>query len=446
MTTSFSATPPTATSASTSAATTLAHPQAAQLATLVYDCLFEAVASGRLSIADNVMRKAQTANLSRQDAEFDRVNLFDALVLPVRSPDASCLVADLFAFAIAQRDTRTMVETTARALVWLATYANVDAFVSLDAQSLPHASAVWNEIADMIWAHGTNGSSLTRAEAIVAAMCMAVSDNPLAIERKQQVASLIAVPILIQALHARTKPSQLQPIQSQLQEIDPVSRDTGAAETANAAETVVASTTSLANAPVLEPLPAQHQVALQGELAPVPRGPIATTLLAVCGWLFVSHVVRSFARVALQCKRPAEVRLTAQGVMISTETTLLGRKIRSKEQLIRWAGLLRAAREIRFARLGLYAGLLALGVGSFVGLRWLVDGVRSGSWWLVFVGIAVVIAGVVLDFVLTSWLPSRNSRCRIVLVARNGKTTCVSTTDSSAANALLRGISTIGGG
>lgn len=99
---------------------------------------------------------------------------------------------------------------------------------------------------------------------------------------------------------------------------------------------------------------------------------------------------------------------------------------------------MRATREVRYPRLGTYAGLTALALGSYIGVGWFIDGIRAQSLSLATMGLLVVVLGVALDFVLVSLLPGRKGKCRLVLVPRKGAATCVGWVDATKADALLR--------
>ena len=105
-----------------------------------------------------------------------------------------------------------------------------------------------------------------------------------------------------------------------------------------------------------------------GELGVTPRGPAATTALALTGILFVLHAVRLVARLALAYKRPAELTVSESGVHIHARTELLGRTVRERDHVILRSALTRATRDVRFPHLAFYAGLLALAVGSYLGV------------------------------------------------------------------------------
>jgi hypothetical protein len=174
-----------------------------------------------------------------------------------------------------------------------------------------------------------------------------------------------------------------------------------------------------------------------------PRGPVLTTILALTGILFVMHAVRLVARLALAYRRPAEVSLSDAGVTMRTRTEMLGRTLREREHVIVRAGLVRVVREVRYPRTAFYAGLLALALGSYVGVRAFVDGVRAASPSLLLTGLVVVALGIAADFVLGSVLPGGRGRVRVVFVPRTGKAICVGDVDATRADdALARALVT----
>src|SRR5215831_13016539 len=113
---------------------------------------------------------------------------------------------------------------------------------------------------------------------------------------------------------------------------------------------------------------------LSGELTAPPRGVVATTLMAISGVALVRAGLRLGGRLALAYKHPAELRLSDRGLEISHRTELLGKVLADRQTLIPLSNLSSITREVRFARLGLYTGLLALVLGTYVGLGLLIDG------------------------------------------------------------------------
>jgi len=176
---------------------------------------------------------------------------------------------------------------------------------------------------------------------------------------------------------------------------------------------------------------------LRGELAAAPRHPALTVAMAVTGLLFVSAVLRVTGRLALAYRRPADVTVTPTSVRVRARTLALGRTLREREILLTRQGLARAVREVRYARATFYAGLLSLGVGSLVGVRIFVDGVRAASPSLLFVGLLIVTLGISLDFLLGALGAGVEGTCRVVLVGRDGTAVCVRDVDGAQADRAL---------
>jgi hypothetical protein len=173
-------------------------------------------------------------------------------------------------------------------------------------------------------------------------------------------------------------------------------------------------------------------------MVPCPRGPVATALLALTGILFVVQGVRLLGRLALAYRKPAELTLADDGgVRVRWRVELLGRTLRDRQALLPRAALLRATREIRYPRLALYAGLLALAVGSYIGVTAFVDGVRAASPSLLASGLAIFALGLALDFALSSIAPGARGRCRLLLSQRGGAALCLGGVDPQRADAIL---------
>jgi hypothetical protein len=179
-----------------------------------------------------------------------------------------------------------------------------------------------------------------------------------------------------------------------------------------------------------------------GELAAAPRGPVATGVLAFTGILFVAHAARLVGRWVLAYRRPAEITLSEDGgVRVHWKTQLLGRTLRDRSVVVPRTGLARATRDVRYPSIALYAGLLALAVGSWVGVAAFVDGVRAASPSLLAWGLAIVALGLGIDFALSSLAPGARGRCRLLVVPRDGSRLCIGDVDSARADAVLARLS-----
>jgi len=183
----------------------------------------------------------------------------------------------------------------------------------------------------------------------------------------------------------------------------------------------------------------QHGVKLEGERVRAPRGLVATLLVTLSGWLLLEAVVRLFARAALGYRRPASVALDEKGIVISDETHLLGRTLSERRTVVPTANLSQIERETRYARLGLFAGLLALSAGTYVGVGLMTDGVRvpGGSPSLLGLGALFVALGVLVDYGLSLLERTVQGTCRLVVERRSGAALCISGLAPESVDALL---------
>jgi hypothetical protein len=335
-----------------------------------------------------VAAAADEAKLARTDADTAFGNVLDVLGSGADGEPQRALASSLYAHAIAEAR-RDDDDRLAEDVLWLATHSAFDATPLLDRALGDEADDLWTAIGDRIRRiDDGKGTSAGRGEAIVG--CAALSSSESGVARK--VAADLAP-----RLHDAT-----------------LKRLLGVA--------------------VHSP---RHEVKLEGEAMAAPRGPVLTTILALSGILFAMHALRIVAQIALAYRTPAEVSLSEDGVRMRTRTELLGRTIREREHVIVRSGLVRVVREVRYPRAAFYAGLLALAIGSYVGVRAFVDGVRAASPSLLLTGLVVVALGIAADFVLGSVLPGGRGRVRVVFVPRTGKALCVGDVEASRADDAL---------
>jgi hypothetical protein len=251
-----------------------------------------------------------------------------------------------------------------------------------------------------------------RADALYAALSARASRPSTSRE-----AALVACAVLLSSKRASAKRELLTLASSKT--LDPLVRAVVAAES-RASETHIA-----------------------GELVPAPRNPALTVLLGITGILLVASAVRLLMRLVLAYRCPAEVSASPVGVRIRARTELLGRTLRDREIVIGAEGLARAVREVRFPRLGLYVGLLALAVGTYVGIGAVADGVRAASPSLLLWGLVFVAAGIALDFALSSVRFGAKGKCRVILAPRKGRALCIGDVDPQRADAALAALARI---
>jgi hypothetical protein len=190
----------------------------------------------------------------------------------------------------------------------------------------------------------------------------------------------------------------------------------------------------MSDAPVAE-APAR----LSGELAAPPTGALVTALMALTGVSLVRSALRLAGRVAFAYRKPAELRLSDRGVEISHRTELLGRVLKDAETVIPLANVASISREVRYARLGLYAGLLALVLGTYMGAGLLIDGTRvpGGSPSLLGFGLIAIALGIVLDYVLAVLWDVVRQTCRLIVVPQRGRAVCIQGLDPNETDKVL---------
>jgi hypothetical protein len=349
-------------------------------------------AEGRMSPwtnATKVRALAEEAKLTQEDAATP---FGSALAVLERGPEDDserALARALWAHAIAESPPKGREEEdrVATDVLWLATHTPFDAMPLLDRALGDASRELWDAITDRI-RRVDQGKlpTLGRGEALVGCAALAESTSPAARKQAAKLATELKDQAMGRILSARTPSPE---------------------------ETLV------------------------GEMTMAPRGPVATTALALTGILFALHAARLVARVALAYKRPAEVTISESGVHVHVRTELLGRTIQERDHVILRSALARATRDVRFPHLAFYAGLLALALGSYLGVATLIDGARAASPSLLLTGLLIVAAGVLLEMVLGSVQPGVSGRCRVVLMPVRGRVLCVARVDPKRADVAL---------
>jgi hypothetical protein len=182
---------------------------------------------------------------------------------------------------------------------------------------------------------------------------------------------------------------------------------------------------------------------LSGRVTLAPRGVFTTAVSAFSGWLLLRQLLSWTLRVFLIYRASAEVRVSEKGLEIRERRSLLGRTLRERTTLVAMPQIRELSREVRYSRAGTYAGLAALGLGSVLGMRLFVDGLRvpgfSGP--LLLLGLVVVLVGLGLDFALTNWLDSSRARCRFLVVTEGGRGLFLAGVEPARVDAVLSELS-----
>jgi hypothetical protein len=327
--------------------------------------------------------------LTVEIAETPFGNLLTILRRGVQTSSEGAVLSALLALGI-EPDLPSAPESElalAAKLVWLAAHTPADALAALDAAVGPKASVLWHAIAQIACDPVRVGHGMTRSEALIALAALRASTSEAAAGAAQEVRSRATDPLILALLDsAGSNPPELR-----------------------------------------------------GELASAPRGPAMTALLTITLILFLLQASRLIGKIAFAYRRPATLRLSERGLELEQRTEMLGRVLRDRSMVVPLANLARVTREVRYARAGMYAGLLALVLGSYFGMGLLVDGVRvpGGSPPLLGLSVLLMALGLLIDFGLSLLGSSAHGKCRLVVVPRKGRSLCIAEIDATRADAML---------
>jgi hypothetical protein len=375
-----------------------AHPHLSALASLVRASALDATLARRADYASRERIGTGPATgpghipegLTSEDAQTTFGNVLTVLERGVSTQEERALLGALMALSLRlapPSDAETAAEIGLH-LVWLAAHTPCDALSALDAALAENAVELWDGVANVLLDPDSAPADFGTTEGLVAAAALRRSVSPEAQQLRFQAAEVVTDRALLALL-----------------------------------------------APSSEELGGE----LWGEVQPAPRGVLLTVVLAVTLLLFVVQIGRLIGRYAFAYKRPAALRLGPQGLELVQRTELMGRVLSDTSTVVPLSNLARVTREVKYARAGLYVGLLALTLGTYFGTGYFVDGVRQpgGSGELLGLGALFIVVGLLVDFMLSSGAEGLRGGCRIVVVPRRGRTLCIGGLDPLRADALL---------
>lgn len=378
------------------AVTTLsAHPHVEALAELVRSVAFDAAAARRSDFASRFHTAPPSTggsvDVTIEDANTSLGNVRAVLDRGIENPDEQNLLGALLALGVSRSvpEAPEALQAMASNLVWLAAHTPCSALEFLDDALRERSGVIWEAIARVARAPGLSSPDFGNTEALVAAAALCRSESEVAHRARLHLAHNTTDPVLRAILSGGSQRTELS-----------------------------------------------------GELRGAPFGPVATTFLALSLLLFIGRGLSLVARFALAYRRPATLRIGPQGLELTHRIELMGRVLRDRVTLVPLGNLARVTREVRYARVGLYAGLSALVIGTYFGVGLIVDGVRvpGGSPPLLGMAVTCIIVGLGLDFLLSTAADSARGRCSIVVVPQNGRRLCVGSLDPVSADAMLTSI------
>ena len=277
----------------------------------------------------------------------------------------------------------------AAGVVWLAAHTTCNAFEAFDAALEDGKASFWQAVGRIIADPKSGGVDFGRTEALIAAAALRNSESAAAQEVAGNLRGELDDPILLSVLNRQPAPSETRE--------------------------------------------------LVGELSPPPKSPVVTAILAFTLILAFWHMARLIGRYVFAYKRPAKVVLSERGLEVTYHTEFLGKILKEQATLVPLSNLASVTREVRFARLGMYAGLVALVLGTYLGMGLFVDGLRvpGGSATLLGLAVLLIVLGLVIDFGLSSLSDSVKGKCRLLVVPRKGRAVCVGALSTADADAVL---------
>jgi hypothetical protein len=383
-----------------------AHPHAAKIAEVAAEVAARmADARARHAPAHDIEQTVVNVGLERVDAQTDFGDVLAILERGAEDAAERAIVAAFVAAGVVRQleAVAGQEKKWAERLCYLGAHAGFDALAALPEEVAPGVKrALYKAIADHARQIDTGTApNADRAELIVAAATLADA---------------------VEAMGPSDEIAQV------------VSRLGADLDDATAARIIVA---PAAEAPSTVVASAPSGASVQGHLSPLPRGPFITFLQAFTGWLLVRSIAVLVGRYVLSLKRDAKVAVTQSGVDVDAKVGLLGRELRDLSAHYPAAGLASVTREVRYPSLHVYAGLAALLLGTYAGVTFLAWGVPSTSPRLILYGVLALLAGVVLDLLITSVVPGARGRCRMVIVPKRGPRLCIAGIDARAADKLL---------
>ncbi len=332
----------------------------------------------------------QASDLGAEQAQTAFGNALNALEHGPEGPAERQLLGALLAIGVSKGlpDGEGDRDALAADLVWLATHTTIDALSFLDPALQDQAGGMWEAVAHVARDPEAVAPEFGRAEGLIAAAAIASSKSEVAHRARLHLS------------HAAT--------------------DSGVRALAAGAVTA-------------------NSDRLEGEMSLPAFGPVVTTLLTITTLLFVLQLGRLLLRWVLAFKRPASISIGPNGLELSQRTELLGKVLRERSIVVPLGSLVRVTRETRYARLGMYVGLMALVLGSYLGMGLFVDAVRvpGGSASLFGLAVLMMVLGLMLDFTFSNAADTVRGKCRMLVVAQRGRTFCLGSLDPARADAML---------
>jgi hypothetical protein len=177
---------------------------------------------------------------------------------------------------------------------------------------------------------------------------------------------------------------------------------------------------------------------LRGELEGAWRRPWAKVLLLP--WGALRGAALSLLRGVFSLRSPMTLSFDGESVRVAGHTELLGRTLRSYDLRFPLTGLSELRREVRYPALPAAASVFALTVGSMLGARTVIEAARATYFPLVAIGLGMIAAGILFDWLLRAIFPGVTGRTRLTLRTRDGEAVVLTGLAVDELDAFLDGI------
>ena len=368
------------------------------LAKLVHALALSAFDERRTELEQGLADAAERLGLDEASSETSHGNVLRALkkgalvTLPERTLLGVLLAKGV---ALAPPEDGKSADRALLALAWAAANTPADALAVLDAVMGDGARVLWGAAGRLLAREAETPSSLVaRSQAIVIAVALGGSTSEAAREARTSLAKTLRDPLL-SGLIGRG--------------------GAGASGVADGGE----------------------PVSLKAEVVHPPRSFPVLFVLTATLLLPLFALAKLVARYAFQLKRPAELRVSDDGVRVQSRYELLGKTLRESELFIPTGGLARAARDVRYPRLATYVGIATLLLGSYVGLRLVIDGARAGAPEFLGIGLCVLLVALVVDYGLSRVGASSKGKCQLHFQSKSGAAISLAVPDRVVADRAL---------
>lgn len=167
------------------------------------------------------------------------------------------------------------------------------------------------------------------------------------------------------------------------------------------------------------PLSSAAGRSLRGELEGAWRRPWIKILLLP--WGAARGAFRWLLRGVFSLRSPMTLGFDGECLRVSGHTELLGRTLRSYDMRFPVTGVSEIRREQRFPALPAAASVFALTLGSMLGARTAIEAARASYFPLVAIGLGMIAAGILFDWLLRAIFPGVQGRTRLTIRTRDGE-------------------------